>query len=268
MAKLIKNQKEIAGIRVSCQQLAKIVAKISQEVKPGRTTADLEALAIKLMSEAGGRPAFLGYKTSAKAKPFPTALCTSINNAIVHGPAIPAQALKAGDILGLDVGMELDGYYSDMAVTLPVGQISPEAQKLIAVTKQALQLGIEQIKPGHSLNDIGTAIQRYVESNNFSVVRDLVGHGVGLAVHEDPQIPHYAISESGLPDVKLVPGMVLAIEPMVNQGDWRIKVAKDSFTFVTADQSLSAHFEHTVLVTATGFEILTKETKEIKAENN
>lgn len=258
MAKLIKNQQEIAGIRRSCQELAKIVAKISQEVKPGRTTADLEKMAVELMEQVGGRPAFLGYKTSPKAKPFPTALCTSLNNAIVHGPALPAQELRPGDILGLDVGMDLDGYYSDMAVTLPVGTISPEAQKLINVTKQSLQLGIEQIKPGHSLNHIGTAIQRYVEANGFAVVRDLVGHGVGLAVHEDPQIPHYAIRESGLPDVKLLPGMVLAIEPMVNQGDWRIKIGADGFTFFTADQGLSAHFEHTVLVTDQGFEILTK----------
>ncbi|MFH1413107.1 MAG: type I methionyl aminopeptidase [bacterium] len=257
MTKLIKNQEEIAGIRKSCRKLAKIVEQISQAVRPGVTTIELEKLACKLIEQAGGTPAFKGYKASAKSKPFPTALCTSLNNAIVHCPAIPSKILKQGDIIGIDVGMELDGYYSDMAVTLPVGKISKDAKKLIKITKQALYLGIKQIKPGNSLDNIGRAIQQHVESQGLSVVRDLVGHGVGIDVHEDPQIPHYAVANSGLPDVKLKSGMVLAIEPMVNLGDWRIKTDKDGFTFKTDDDSLSAHFEHTVLVTDKDYEILT-----------
>jgi methionyl aminopeptidase len=255
---LIKNEQEIEGIRVSCHKLAKIVKELKQLVKPGITTMDLEEMACKLIKQAGGRPAFKGYKTSPKADPFPTALCTSINDSIVHGPAIPAKELNNGDIIGIDVGMELNGYYSDMAVTVPVGDVNDEAMRLINITKESLNIGIKQMKPDNSLNDIGSAIQQYVESNGFSVVRDLVGHGVGLAVHEDPQIPHYDILESGLPDVKLKTGMVLAIEPMVNAGDWRIRTSKDKFTFKTIDKSLSAHFEHTVLITETGHEILTK----------
>ncbi|MFH0951349.1 MAG: type I methionyl aminopeptidase [bacterium] len=256
--RLIKTEQDIMGIRHSCHILAGIFKEITADIQPGVTTADLEDKACKLMAQAGGRPAFKDYRPQAKAKPFPTALCTSINNTIVHGPALPAKLLRDGDIIGLDVGMNLNGYYSDMAATLAVGRISNEALHLLQTTKQALELGIAQIKPGNTLNDIGTAIQTYVEKQGLSVVRDLVGHGVGLDVHEDPQIPHYAIANSGLPDMTLRPGMVLAIEPMVNIGDWRIKTAKDGFGFETADNSLSAHFEHTVLVTINGWEILTK----------
>ncbi len=258
MTKLIKNQKDIEGIRISCRELAKIFAVLETMVKPGVTTAELEQTACDLMAKAGGRPAFKNYKTHGGAKPFPTALCTSLNEEIVHAPALPSRTLKAGDIIGLDVGLELNGYFSDMARTLAVGKISPSAKKLLSVTNEALALGIAQIKPGNTLNHIGQAIQHYVEKNNMAVVRDLVGHGVGLDVHEDPQIPHYAIKESGLPNVKLQAGMVLALEPMVTLGDWQIADAADGFTFSTADKSLAAQFEDTVLVTDTGHEILTK----------
>jgi len=256
--RLIKTEQDIMGIRHSCHILAEIFKEVVAMVEPGITTADLEDRACKLIAQAGGRPAFKDYRTSPKAKAFPTALCTSLNNTIVHGPALPAKLLRAGDIIGIDVGMDLNGYYSDMAATIAVGRISNEALHLLQTTKQALQLGIDQIKPGNTLNDIGTAIQTYVEKQGLSVVRDLVGHGVGLAVHEDPQIPHYAIAGSGLPDMTLRPGMVLAIEPMINMGGWKIKIAKDGFGFETADNSLSAHFEHTILVTINGWEILTK----------
>lgn len=258
MTNFIKTKKQIEGIRESCQKLALIFVELEKMVKPGTTTADLEEAACRMIKDFGGRPAFKNYKTHKGARPFPSALCTSINHEIVHGPALPSRVLKEGDIIGVDAGMELNGYYSDMARTIAVGKISSQAKKLLSVTKASLDLGIEQIKPGNTLNHIGTAIQNYVEANGMSVVRDLVGHGVGLDVHEDPQIPHYAIKESGLPNVKLQAGMVLAIEPMVNLGDWPIADAPDGFTFITADKSLSAQFEDTILVTENGHEILTR----------
>ena len=258
MTKLTKNQKEIDGIRKSCRSLAQIMAAIAPLVKPGAQTGDLEKEACRLMKEAGGRPAFKGYKTHKGAQPFPSALCISINEEIVHGPAIPSRVLREGDIVGIDVGMNLHGYFSDMARTIAAGRLNDEADHLLKVTWEALNRGLSVIKPGHTLNDIGTTIQKYVEGNGLSVVRDLVGHGVGLAVHEDPQIPHYDIRLSGLPDMTLRPGMVLAIEPMVNTGGWEIADKEDGFTFVTADGSLSAQFEDTVLVTEDGHEILTR----------
>lgn len=257
MPKYIKTKEQIEGIKKSCRELAIIFAEIAKMVAPGVTTEELENKAVAMMAAVGGRPAFKGYKTYSRAIPFPSALCISINQEIVHGPAVPARILQTGDIVGIDVGMELNGYYSDMARTLPVGEISSVAKKLLMVTERALALGIEQMKPNNTLNDIGTAIQKWVESNGFGVVRDLVGHGVGLAVHEDPQIPHYAIKYSGLPNTRLAVGMVLAVEPMVTEGDWNIKVGSDGFAFVTKDGKLAAHFENTILITSNGPEILT-----------
>lgn len=257
MPKYIKTPEQIEGIRKSCHEMAIIFAKLVPLVKPGLDIGDLEALACQLIAEIGGRPAFKGYKTHKSAVPFPSALCVSVNNEIVHGAALAGRILNNGDIVGVDVGMELNGYYSDMARTLAVGEISPKAHKLLEITERALYLGIDQMKVGNTLDDIGLAIQRFVESNNFSVVRELVGHGVGLDVHEEPQIPHYGIKEAGLPNVRLQAGMVLALEPMVNEGDWHIKMGKDGFAFVTKDDKLSAHFENTILITPEGPEILT-----------
>lgn len=256
--KLIKNQQEILGIKKSCRQLAAIFDSLGSLVAPGATTGELEDTACRLIKKIGGRPSFKGYKPHKNSRAFPTALCTSLNNEIVHAPALPSRKLKAGDIISLDLGMELNGYYSDMARSYAVGKISHQAERLLKVTAQALELGIAEVAPGHTLDDIGRAIQRYVEIKGMSVVRDLVGHGVGLAVHEDPQIPHYSIKESGLPNVKLQAGMVLALEPMVVLGHWPIADKGDGFTFITADGSLAAQFEDTVLVTETGYEILTK----------
>lgn len=258
MAKYIKTHEQIEGIRRSCRAMALIFAEIEQLVKPGVTTEELENKTCELMAKVGGKPAFKGYKTHARAIPFPSALCISINHEIVHGPALPARILQEGDIVGIDVGMNLNGYFSDMARTLAVGKISSKAQKLLDVTKHSLSLGIDQMKVGHTLNDIGTAIQKYVEKEGFGVVRELVGHGVGLSVHEDPQIPHYNIKEAGLPNVRLAAGMVLAVEPMVTEGDWRIAMGADGFSFVTRDGKLAAHFENTILVTSNGPEILTE----------
>ena len=262
---LLKKDKEIKKLREGGKILASVLTQVAAIVKPGVTTADLEDLACRLIAEAGGRPSFKGYQTSIDDTPFPTALCTSINNEIVHGPALPARILKEGDIIGIDVGMEYpykkgqDGFYTDMAITVAVGEISPDVQKLIDVTKHSLELAIAAAQPGKYLSDIGRAVQTYVEANGYSVVRDLVGHGVGYAVHEDPQVPNYEIRQNSIDNHELKPGMVIAIEPMVNMGKHHIKTKSKEWAIFTADDSLSAHFEHTIAVTEKGNEILTRE---------
>lgn len=269
----IKTEAEIKVLRQGGKILAAVLNEVAKAVKPGKTTADLEKIALKLMSEAGGRPAFKGLKMYNR-KFFPTALCTSINDEIVHAPALPARELKPGDIIGIDIGMEYPlngkknkevynrfskkgGYYTDMAITVPVGTVSQEVMKLLDATKQSLYLGIKEAKAGSRLNNIGRAIQKYAESQGFSVVRELVGHGVGHEVHEDPQVFNYAVRNGGEDNIELKPGMVLAIEPMVNIGSWHASEAPDGFTIVTHDGSLSAHFEHTIAVTDDGPIVLT-----------
>ncbi len=254
---IYKTQQEIDLIAQSCNMLAKIMQQIFQKVRPGCGTKELNDLAENLISQNNAQPAFKGYKVSKADQPFPTALCTSINQEIVHSPAEPNRILQEGDIIGLDLGVEYKGYFSDMAVTIPVGQISPEAQKLVNVTRECLALGLAEFKEGNTLYDVAKAIQEYVEANGFSIVRELVGHGVGKKVHEDPRIPNYITEEAKYTEIKK--GMVVAIEPMVNIGDWRIKVLDDGFTFAALDDSLSAHFEHTVAIDHDGqTRILTK----------
>lgn len=261
---IIKTDNEIAIMRQGGKILAGILNKVAAAVKPGITTGDLERLANKLIAENGGRPSFKGYKSMMETKAFPTALCTSINNEVVHAPALPARRLNAGDIIGIDVGMEYPygpsghGYYTDMAVTVAVGKVNNEAKKLMKITKKALEQAIKQVRPGGSLNDIGQAVQATAEEAGFSVVRDLVGHGVGTAVHEDPQVPNYKLAGSGIEGIILKPGMTIAIEPMVNIGRAEVKSLADGFTFVTADKKLSAHFEHTVAVMENGCEVITR----------
>jgi len=269
----IKTEAEINILRQGGKILAGVLNEVAKVVKPGVTTADLENLALKLISEAGGRPAFKGLKMYNR-KHFPTALCTSINDEIVHAPALPAREFKAGDIVGIDIGMEYPlnskkskdvynrfskkgGYYTDMAITVPVGAINKDIKKLVDVTRQSLYEGIKEAKAGVRLNNIGRAIQNYVESQGFSVVRELVGHGVGHEIHEDPQVLNYAMKNSREDNIELKPGMVLAIEPMVNLGKWHAREAPDGFTIVTHDGSLSAHFEHTVAITNDGPVVLT-----------
>ncbi len=265
----IKKDNEIKLLGQGGKILGRILKQLVAEVKPGITTGHLEQMADFLIKKAGGRPSFKGYKSDQDDKPYPTALCTCINDEVVHAPSLPSRELKSGDIINIDVGMEFpyypqgspdkphkQGYYTDMAATVAVGKVSREAQKLIKVAREALALGIKQVRPGNSLNNIGKVIEQYALANNFSVVRDLVGHGVGYDLHEDPQIPNYDLSYSK--KIILKPGMVLAIEPMVNAGDWRVKDGADGLTILTADGSLSAQFEHTVLVTENGYEILTK----------
>lgn len=250
----IKNYKELKLIKEGGAILAKVLKEVSGSVKPGITANSLNKLAKELIFSYGAKPSFEGYVSGrAKKDPYPAALCTSINNEVVH--AIPSdRVLREGDIISLDLGVLYKGYFTDMAVTVGVGEISEEIEKLIEVTKGALAAGIKKIKPGNYIGDIGSAISNFVEPNGFSVVRQLVGHGVGYAVHEDPQVPNYGKSKTG---VVLKPGMVLAVEPMVNIGDYRVEASNDGFGFRTVDGFLSAHFEHTVIVTEKGFDVAT-----------
>ncbi len=245
---ILKSAKEIEKMRGSGQIAAQLSQKLIEKVKPGVTTKELDRLASTLIRMHRARPAFLGFRG------FPASICTSVNDQIVHG--IPGSyRLRERDIISLDFGVIYRGYYSDMAITLPVGNISKNAQRLIKVTKSALAYGISQMVPGNRLYDISSAIQQCAESNGFSVVRDLVGHGIGQKMHEEPQIPNFGKMSTG-PYLKA--GMVFALEPMVNMGGYEIETLDDNWTVVTADGSLSCHFEHTVAITDNGPEILTE----------
>jgi methionyl aminopeptidase len=229
------------------QLVAKILAELRQMVVPGVTTQEIDALAESQVLAAGAEPAFKGYHG------YPATVCASVNEQVVHG--IPsARRLVEGDVLSIDMGAKLDGFYGDCAVTVPVGRVAPDAEKLLRVTQEALFRGIGAVKPGARVSDIGAAVQAHVESNGFSVVREFVGHGIGTSLHEEPQIANYGPGGRG---PRLSEGMVLAIEPMVNVGEPAVKVLADGWTAVTRDSSLSAHFEHTVAVTGGGCEILT-----------
>lgn len=247
---ILKSNAEIEKIREAGRVLARILRILSQSITPGvTTTADLDALAAILVKDAGARAAFKGYMG------YPAHICTSVNQQVVHG--LPSnQVLMPGDLLSLDMGVELEGYYADAAVTVPIGDISPEARRLLEVTQQALYVGIEQAQIGKRVGDISSAIQRFVERHGYSVVRELVGHGVGRKIHEDPPVPNYGKPGRG---PLLREGMTLAIEPMVNQGRPQVICLPDKWTVVTEDGKLSAHFEHTVAITRKGPVILTVE---------
>lgn len=246
----IKTQQEIEVMHKGGKILADILRKLSKAVKPGITTNDLEKLAKELVLSYGVKPSFLGYDG------YPAVLCTSVNEEIVHG--VPSdRILKNGDILKLDTGIFHKDFHTDSAITVLVGDVEGaplQAVKLINATKEALNIGTSKARVGNTLGDIGSAIQKYVEQNGFNVVRDLVGHGIGKELHESPQIPNYGKLGEG---EKLQVGMVLAIEPMVVIGGWKIKNSKDGFGFVTKDGGLAAHFEHTVAITEQGPVILT-----------
>jgi len=227
--------------------VAQVLAELMRVVEPGVSTLDLDQLAERRLREAGALPAFKGYHG------YPATICASVNDQVVHG--IPnARPLKSGDIVSVDMGAKLDGYFGDSAVTVPVGAVSSEAQKLLTVTSASLDRALAAVKPGNRVQDIGAAVQQHVEAHGFSVVREFVGHGIGTALHEEPQIPNYGTPGRG---ARLAEGMTLAIEPMVNAGKPAVKVLSDGWTAVTKDGSLSAHFEHTVVVTAEGCRILT-----------
>jgi methionyl aminopeptidase len=226
--------------------VAEVFEKLKGMIAPGITTKELDQIAEEYILSKGGRPAFKGYRG------FPATLCISINEEVVHG--IPGQRrLKEGDIVSLDVGVNFVGYFGDSAITLPVGEVDPEGKRLLEVTKKALTIGIEKAKIGNRLFDISYAIQRWVESHGFSVVRDFVGHGIGKDLHEEPQIPNFGAPHQG---PRLEKGMVLALEPMVNEGTYEVRVLSDGWTVVTADGKRSAHFEHTITITDDGAEIL------------
>ncbi len=229
--------------------VAQILLEISDLVKPGATTADLDLFAQTRTKELGAKPAFKGYHG------FPATLCVSVNEEVVHGIPSKKRILKDGDIVGIDFGVVLDGWFGDSARTFPVGKVSHEAEKLLEITEKSLYLGIEQARPGNHLFDIGYAVQNFVESHGYSVVREFVGHGIGKSLHEDPQVPNFGIRGKGM---LLKPGMVLAIEPMINAGKPEVRVLSDGWTAVTVDKALSAHFEHTVAITEQGPEILTR----------
>ena len=223
--------------------------KMRAMVKPGVSTKDLDEFAETYTAEQGAHPAFKGYRG------YPGSVCTSINQEIVHGIPSSSRRLKAGDILSMDFGVELDGYFADAALTVAIGVILPEREKLLRVTRESLERGIENARPGKRLGDISAAVQEWVEQNGYSVVREFVGHGIGTKMHEDPQLPNYGPPGQGM---RLQEGMVLAIEPMVNIGGPAVRVLDDGWTAVTADGSDSAHFEHTVAVTSNGPWILTR----------
>jgi len=244
----IKTKVEIKIMTEDGRILAKIMKELEKAVRPGITTKELDRLAESLILKSGGKCSFKGYEC------FPTCLCTSINEEIVH--AMPSERiLKEGDIISLDLGIYYKGYQVDMAITLPVGKVDPEVQRLIRVTKKALKRGIKKVRPGNTFGDIGNTIQRYVESQGFNVVRDLCGHGIGKEIHEDPKILNYGKRHTG-PEIK--EGMVFCLEPMVTVGDYKIKKTADSYGYETADGSLSCHFEHTIAVTKNGCQILTE----------
>jgi methionyl aminopeptidase len=245
---IIRSPREVEQIRKANVVVAEVLERLKTLVVPGVTTDDLDRISEEIILSKGAVPAFKGYRG------YPKTLCVSINEEVVHG--IPNQRrLKEGDIVSIDVGSNLHGYFGDAAITFPVGEVNPEAKRLMEVTEKALTIGIGMAKVGNRLFDISHAVQAWVESNGFSVVRDFVGHGIGKSLHEDPQIPNFGSPNQG---PRLEKGMILALEPMVNEGTYEVRVLDDGWTVVTADGKSSAHFEHTIAVTDGEAEILSR----------
>lgn len=251
-----RSQSELEKMRQSGLLVHDILQKLAGMVGEGVATMDLEVAAEKMVKDAGAKPAFKGYYSQAAGTKYPFVLCVSINAEIVHGMPSPKKTIKAGDIVSLDTGASLNGYYGDSAITVPVGKISAETEKLLKVTQESLELAIQQVRAGNRLFDICGTVERHVVSNGFSIVREFVGHGIGTSLHEEPQIPNYIDRRNDNPRLK--EGMVLAIEPMVNAGKPESKVLKDKWTAVTKDGRNSAHFEHVVAVTSNGPWVLTR----------
>lgn len=249
----IKTREQIEILREGGRRLATILEKVGKMVAPGVSTMELDEYAHKLIKEGGDEPAFLNYKPDGHHKPFPASLCTSTNSAVVHGIPRKNDILKEGDIISIDLGLKHKGLFTDHAVTLPVGKISKRDQKLLDDTKEALEIGIWACKNGATTGDVGHAIESFV-NKKYGIVRELAGHGVGIEIHEDPYIPNFGKAGKG---VKLIPGMVVAIEPMLTAGSPNIVVLDDGYTIKTSDGSRAAHFEHTILITKDEPEILT-----------
>lgn len=246
---ILRSRTEIEKVRAACLIVAEILNRLIEHIKPGISTWELDAISEELASKKHAKPAFKGYHG------YPFSLCTSVNEEVVHGMPSKRRRLKEGDIISLDFGVVFDGYYGDAALTLPVGKISEEADRLCTVTEESLYKGISQAVTGNRLSDISHAIQEYVEQRGFSVVREFVGHGIGQHLHESPQIPNYGPPGKG---VRLKPGMVLAVEPMINAGTPDVEVLEDRWTAITRDGKLSAHFEHTIAISEDGPQILTQ----------
>jgi len=245
---ILKSKDEVAKIRRAGRIVAEVLTELKEQVKPGITTLDLDEMAEAGIRKRGATPAFKGYRG------FPASLCASVNQEIVHGIPSSRKTLREGDIIGLDLGAIVDGYYGDAAVTVPVGEIPDEVRRLVRVTEESLYRGIDQMRTGNRLSDISHAVQSHVEANGYSVVKEFVGHGIGQSLHEEPQLPNFGRPGQG---PRIRSGMVLAIEPMVNMGKDGVRVLDDHWTAVTVDGSLSAHFEHTVAITDQGPVILT-----------
>ncbi|MDD5721070.1 MAG: type I methionyl aminopeptidase [Candidatus Pacebacteria bacterium] len=258
MSIIIKTPAEIEIIREGGKHLAIVLYKVKEIVKPGISTKDLDLYAEKLIREFGDTPAFLNYQPDGASSPYPASLCISVNDEVVHGIPKKNRILKEGDIVSLDLGLKHKGLFTDMAITVPVGKVNADNQKLIEITKQTLQVGIDAARGGNTTGDIGYAIESFINSqkyHKYGIVEVLAGHGVGRAVHEDPYIPNFGKRGKG---EKLIPGMVVALEPMINLGTKNVTIDGDDWTFRTADRKNSAHFEHTILITEGEAEILTK----------
>ena len=243
-----KSAREIGLMREGGRILAQVVERLHAQAKPGTSTMEIDEAVEAFIRSQGASPAFKGYRG------FPATVCVSINEEVVHGIPSRRRRLKDGDIVGFDLGCIVDGYYADCAVTLPVGPIPADVQKLLDVTRESLELAILECRPDRRLSDVSHAVQRHVEAHGFGVVRAFVGHGIGRALHEEPQIPNFGEPGRG---PRLRPGMVLAIEPMVTMGNYEVRILEDGWTAVTADGSLAAHFEHTIAVTESGPDVLT-----------
>ncbi len=281
----IKTLEELELIRQGGKRMGKILDRLCKMVKSGVTTEELDCAAERMIRDAGGEPAFKGYAPRPDIIPFPTTICASLNHEVVHAPAVPSRMIKEGDLVKIDIGMRWprgannefiansrisnseirkfeshsqlapSGLFTDTARTVAVGKVDKKVQKLIEVTERALKIGIKQVRAGNRVSQISKAIETYIEKFGFGIVRELVGHGVGYKVHEPPEIPNYW--EEGFPDCVLKEGMVIAIEPMVNLGGWRVELKPDAWTIATIDKSVSAHFEHTVIVCKRGAEVVT-----------
>lgn len=267
----IKSAPELALIKKGGILMGKILKEVQAFARAGMSLAQVDAEAERLIRAAGGVPAFKGYKSRPSDPPFPSTICASINEELVHGIARPNVVLKDGDIFSIDIGMEWPvggkekrGYFTDTAITFPIGDIALEVKKLLSVTREALEVGIKAAKPGKSVASIGKAIEQYVRSEGrYGIVRDLVGHGVGHAVHEDPQIPNFY--DPSLERITLKPGMVIALEPMISlSGEENVRMKRDGWTIVMADGSPCAHFEHTLIITRTGNTVVTRRPDEKK----
>jgi methionyl aminopeptidase len=252
----IKSKEEIEIMREGGQILAGTLEKLQEKAKSGTNAADLDRLARELVFSSGASPSFLNYTPGEKGRGYPAALCVSVNDEVVHGLPLENKVLFEGDLVKLDLGVKWKNLFTDATIMFGIGKIPPVAEKLIRVTKECFELGAGEIRPGASLEKYARAVQKNAEKNGFSVVRDLVGHGVGHAVHEPPQILNYVSGKMN--DIKLKEGMTLALEPMVNVGGWEIRLGEDGWTYRTADGKLNGHFEHTVAVTKEGCEVLTK----------